>query len=402
MKKKKLFLLASLAALAMTSCSSFDEPAALDGNGMPLTRSGENAYPVYSETDLREALEDGETDITIASDITLTQALEINDSVSISGAVGKKITTSYPIVCNASASFSNLMIDGTTSIGTGVIELNSDSINVVMTDVNLTQNSNGQDDNVPGHQAIGIRNVTGGNSLKLLRTNINLTGDKYLRGINMYTENENDVELELDSCTITLGSTTNLANPVLYGRGLSFSAKVGTADGKPVIIKNSTIQGAYYVINSNGTRKVEVNVTGGTLDGRAAFNIWSPNFIANVDGTTLIGENNVSGSYESFANIVLNQGSSNSVFNLNGVTFKLMVETYFKTNTQYAISLRDPNATINLAGTITVIDSAKNRAQTYVSTNLTDLSGITVTQAEGYGYIGNEQKASIFLPETNQ
>ena len=78
MKKKKLFLLASLAALAMTSCSSFDEPAALDGDGMPLTRSGERAVTrVESQEDLEDALADKASAIYIASSFNLTQSVTI-------------------------------------------------------------------------------------------------------------------------------------------------------------------------------------------------------------------------------------------------------------------------------------------------------------------------------------
>lgn len=305
MKKKKLFLLASLAAtLAMTSCSSFDEPAALDGDGMPLTRSGENSYPVYSEADLRDALEFGETDITIASDINLTQALEINDSVSISGTAGKKITSSAPIICKASAIFSNLTIDATTPKGSGVINLEAENIVVELDGVNITQHTEGTTDD-SNYEGLGIKNVTCNNKLTLKNTDITMTANKYVRAINMYTQANTDVELELDSCHITCGSVPG--TPSVYARVLSFSGGVGTKDGKPVTIKNSTLEGAYYVVNSNGSRKVEVNVIGGTMDGRAAFNIWSKNFIASIDGTTLIGRNNYAGPTETFATIVLNK-----------------------------------------------------------------------------------------------
>lgn len=78
MKKKKLFLLASLAALAMTSCSSFDEPAALDGDGMPLTRSGERAvFEVNSQSDLILALNRKASAIQIASSFELTQSDQV-------------------------------------------------------------------------------------------------------------------------------------------------------------------------------------------------------------------------------------------------------------------------------------------------------------------------------------
>lgn len=102
MKKKKLFLLASLAALAMTSCSSFDEPAALDGDGMPLTRSGERAvFEVNSQSDLILALNLKASAIQIASSFELNQSVTISNPTSITSASDAVITSSAPIICKA-------------------------------------------------------------------------------------------------------------------------------------------------------------------------------------------------------------------------------------------------------------------------------------------------------------
>ena len=99
MKKKKLFLLASLAAaLAMTSCSSFDEPAALDDGGMPLTRSGERAQTVTSEAALKRAVQFRESEIVIGGNFTMTETLQLNYPVTISGTEGVTLTTKAPIV----------------------------------------------------------------------------------------------------------------------------------------------------------------------------------------------------------------------------------------------------------------------------------------------------------------
>lgn len=400
MKKKKLFLLASLAtALAMTSCSSFDEPAALDGDGMPLTRSGENSHPVYSEADLRDALEFGETDITIASDINLTQALEINDSVSISGTAGKKITSSAPIICKASAIFSNLTIDATTPKGSGVINLEAENIVVELDGVNITQHTEGTTDD-SNYEGLGIKNVTCNNKLTLKNTDITMTANKYVRAINMYTQANTDVELELDNCHITCGNVAG--SPSVYARVLSFSGGVGTKDGKPVTIKNSTLEGAYYVVNSNGSRKVEVNVIGGTMDGRAAFNIWSKNFIASIDGTTLIGRNNYAGPTETFATIVLNKNNdlaaTGSNFTIKDVTFKMFAKQTGSENTniQYAISYRASDQTLNVGGTITVIDQEQQVLPAYVVANY-GVTNIDVNVEDGTTFNLNQANTKNFF-----
>ena len=399
MKKKKLFLLASLAALAMTSCSSFDEPAALDGNGMPLTRSGSRTAPVSTEAQLRDALEFGESDITITSDINLTQALEINDSVSISGTAGKKITSSAPIICKASATFSNLTIDATTPKGSGVINLEAENIVVELDGVNITQHTEGTTDD-SNYEGLGIKNVTCNNKLTLKNTDITMTANKYVRAINMYTQDNTDVELELDNCHITCGNVAG--SPSVYARVLSFSGGVGTKDGKPVTIKNSTLEGAYYVVNSNGSRKVEVNVIGGTMDGRAAFNIWSKNFIASIDGTTLIGRNNYAGPTETFATIVLNKNNdlaaTGSNFTIKDVTFKMFAKQTGSENTniQYAISYRASDQTLNVGGTITVIDQEQQVLPAYVVANY-GVTNIDVNVEDGTTFNLNQANTKNFF-----
>lgn len=110
MKKKKLFLLASVAAaLAMTSCSSFDEPAALDGDGMPLTRSGERAvFEVNSQSDLILALNRKASAIQIASSFELTQSVTITSTTNITSASDAVITSSAPIICKAIGIYASL------------------------------------------------------------------------------------------------------------------------------------------------------------------------------------------------------------------------------------------------------------------------------------------------------
>lgn len=381
MKKKKLFLLASLAAaLAMTSCSSFDEPAALDGDGMPLTRSGERAYGVTNETQLRNAVALGIPDIAVTADITLTQALEINKTVSISGATGKKITSSAPIVCKASANFSNLTINATTPVGEGAINLEAEGIVVELDGVNITQNTAGtQDDS--HFEGLGIKNVTCKNTLKLNNTTITLPANKYVRAINMYTENPSWVNLEIKNSHLRCG--TDLSYPSTYARVLSFS----NVSCDNLVIDNSTLQGAYYVVNVNSESTVVANVTNGSvLDGRAAFNIWTPGFVANVTESTLIGRNNYAGPTESFANIVINQGATDCILNLTNTIFKMDVIEKQQTNEQYAISFRASGQTLKLTGYMKIFDTTGNQVASYFSANQ-GVTNLDIQEAPGFELI---------------
>lgn len=401
MKKKKLFLLASLAAaLAMTSCSSFDEPAALDDGGMPLTRSGERAQTVTNVAELKRAVRSQESEIVIGANFTMTEALQLNYPVTISGTEGVTLTTEAPIVCTGdSVIFNNLTIDATTPVGQGAINLEAENIVVELNGVNITQHTEGTTDD-SNYEGLGIKNVTCNNKLTLKNTNISLTANKYVRAINMYTEANTDVELELDSCHITCGSIAG--TPSVYARVLSFSGGVGTKDGKPVTIKNSTLEGAYYVVNSNGSRKVEVNVIGGTMDGRAAFNIWSKNFIASIDGTTLIGRNNYPGPTETFATIVLNKNSSTAAtgsnFTIKDVTFKMFAKQTGSENTniQYAISYRASDQTLNVGGTITVVDQEQQVLPAYVVANY-GVTNIDVNVEDGTTFNLNQANTKNFF-----
>ena len=400
MKKKKLFLLASLAAtLAMTSCSSFDEPAALDGDGMPLTRSGErtNAFDVESEDDLIYALDNNKSAIYIASSFDLTQSVTVNSVTTITSASDAVITSTAPIICKANATFNGVKINATTPKGSGAINMEAENINVVLKNVHLTQNTAGTAD-AQANVGIAILNTACKNTLTIDSTTMVLPGN-YVRAVSMYNATKKTVGLEIKNSHITCGS--DLSYPSTYARLLSFS-NVDTADGSPVVVDNSTLEGAYYVFNVNMDSKIAVDVKNNSvLDGRAAFNLWSPNCTVNVNNSTLTGRNNYQGPTESFANIVLNPGSTNSNITLDNVTFNLDVTKEGTTNRQYAISLRQNNQKITLAGTITINDTQKNQAPTYVSTSLTDLSDINVYQETGYNYVGNLNKASFFAPATN-
>lgn len=358
MKKKKLFLLASLAAaLAMSSCSSFDEPAAPDGDGETLSRSGARDASVYTEAQLRDALDFGLTEITIGDNISLSDSLKLDYAVTINGTSGKKLTTTAPIVCTANATFNNLTIDATTGRGVGAISMNEEDITVVLDGVTLTQNTTGTSDS-EATIGVAIQNRVCNNSLKIHNSNISLPGN-YVRGVNMRPMESNNqwVNIEVINSTITCGTVANLGFPSTYSRCLSFT-HVKCDNAK---IDHSTLQGAYYVVNVNGDSEVTANVINNSvLDGRAGFNVWSTGFVGNVTNSTIIGHNNYAGPTESFANIVICSTAENCTLNLTDATFKMDVVEKEQTNSQYAVSFRASDQTLNLAGYLKIFTTPGN------------------------------------------
>ena len=381
MKKKKLFLLASLAALAMTSCSSFDEPAALDGDGMPLTRSGERAVTrVESQEDLEDALADKASAIYIASSFNLTQSVTINSATTITSASDAVITSTAPIICKANTTFDGVKINATTPVGQGAINLEAEGIVVSLEGVDITQNREGTTDD-SNHEGPGIKNVTCKNTLKLNNSHITLPKNKYVRAINMFTPDSTWVNLEIRNSHLRCGD--DLSMPSTYARVLSF----GNVSCDNLVIDNSTLKGAYYVVNITGTSKVVANVTNGSvLDGRAAFNVWAPGFIGNVTESTLIGRNNYPGPTESFANIVINQTATGCTLNLTNTIFKMDVIEKLQTNEQYAISFRASDQTLKLTGYMKIFDTTGNQVASYFSANQ-GVTNLNIQETPGFELI---------------
>ena len=377
MKKKKLFLLASLAALAMTSCSSFDEPAALDGDGMPLTRAAGDARQVWSEDDLLDALSDNAPEISIADDFTVTEDVELDYPVTIYGATGKTLTTTASLICTSNVTFKDLTINATTPKGSGAINMEAENIDVILKNVHLTQNTAGTAD-AQANVGIAILNTACNNTLTIDSTTMVLPGN-YVRAVSMYNATKKTVGLTIKNSHITCG--TNLSYPSVYARLLSFS-NVKTAAGSPVVIDNSTLEGAYYVVNVNMDSEIQVDVKNNSvLDGRAAFNIWTPGFVGNVNGSTLIGRNNYSGPTESFANIVINQGATGCTLNLTNTIFKMDVIEKQQANEQYAVSFRASGQTLTLKGTLDIYSTAGNDVTSFFSANA-GVEDITINQQE--------------------
>lgn len=356
-----------VAAAAMTSCSSFDEPAAMDGEGSPLSRAGERAYEVSSEEDLRDAVDFGMSEINITGDIALTDSLVMNKVITITATKGNKLylTGKATLVCNANTYLKGVAIEATNDLGTGAITLGSDNIEVILDNVNLTQNAVGTED-ARSKAGIAIKYEAYDNSL-IIKNNtvITLPSNKYVRGIDMLpAETKNVKAIKISDSRISIG--TNPDFPSTYSRGISFS----NVECDSLVVDNSTLEGAYYIINVNGTSKVNAKViNGSTLSGRCGFNIWSNYFTAYVESSTIVGKNNWSGPTETFANVVINTTAEHSNMTFKNATFKMDVSNEYQSNRQYAIQYRASNQTLLVEGATTVIDTKDNNVTAYVTAN---------------------------------
>lgn len=361
MKKKKLFLLASLAALAMTSCSSFDEPAALDGDGMPLTRAGETraAVTVTTETGLRNALNNSTASpINVKGDLALSSNLEINRAVTISSVNGGKIVSTAPIVCKASVTFKDLVIDATTPRGSGAINIAAEGIDVTLNNTQVKQNTAGTSDNM-SNEGIGILYQAYTNvNLRLENNSVLTLPNNYVRGICLSPTSATVIKkLEIVDSKIIMG--TDLSNPAVYARGISLSY-IKTTDNLPILIKNSVIEGGYYAINTYGNTSVlNFNVENSTLNGRCGFNVWTPNTTATIKGGTIIGQNPYMGGWEEFANVKINDGANNCTFTFDGTTFEMYRKVGNQYNSQLMVMTGGTNTTLRFLGSVNVYDYTK-------------------------------------------
>ena len=372
--KKKFFWMFMVAAAAMTSCSSFDEPAVMDGEGEPLSRAGARISYVTSEEQLRNALDFGVSEIEITTDIAVSDTLVIDSDVTLTATQGKKLTFAgkATFYCNANTYFKGITIDATNDLGTGAITLGTENIEVILDNVNLTQNAVGTED-ARSKAGIAIKYEAYDNSL-IIKNNtvITLPSNKYVRGIDLLPSETKSVKaIKISDSRISIG--TNPDFPSTYSRGISFS----NVECDSLVINKSTLEGAYYIINVNGTSKVNANVLNeSTLSGRCGFNIWSNDFTALVENSTIVGKNNWSGSTETFANVVINTTAQNSNMIFRNMTFKMDVNNEYQSNRQYAIQYRASNQTLLVEGNITVIDTPKNDVNAYVVANygVTDIN----------------------------
>lgn len=382
-----------VAAAAMTSCSSYDEPAVMDGSEKPLSRAGEvvEPYDVYSEEDLVEAINSREAVIAIGESFTVENALEIPYEMTLMGESGAVLSTKQPIICKGNVTFKNLTIDAATPVGlTAAIRVSADGINVVLDNVQLTQNTPGQDDtNEKASMAINVDNY-GGGSLSLINgTTLNIPSN-YVRGINMYSSDNSVVNLLIENSTIHCG--TDLSKPATYSRGLQFGS-VKTDANKPVRIINSVIEGPYYDINITGTSQVTFDIEGSTFNGRGAFNVWASNTVATLKGCTLIGQNPYMGGWENFANVKINNGANNCTFTFNDTDFKMYRASGNPDNSQLMVMTGGTGTHLIFEGSVNVYDYSK-LTTSFIGSSI-DNNSIEITGLENIHLVEANPNATI-------
>lgn len=395
--KKKFLWMFMVAAAAMTSCSSFDEPAVMDGEGEPLSRAGGRAvFNATSEEELRDFIADECENIVIAEDFTITQELEIPYALTLSGSEGVVLSTKQPIICKGDVYFKDLTIDAATPVGlTAAIRISADNIDVVLDNVQLTQNTPGQaDTNEKASMAINVDNY--GGSLQLINHTTLTIPSNYVRGINMYSNDNSVVNLTIKDSKIHCGGT-DLTKPAVYSRGLQFGSVTATAEN-PVKIYNSVIEGPYYDINITGSSKINFDIKNTTFNGRGAFNVWAPGQVISLDSCTLIGQNHYDGGYEQFADIKLNDGADNCTLNITDTKF-MMNRTPYKYNQQLAILFYGAGINVNFYGNNTIYDNS-NETDSFIGQ--TSVYGhISIYGIDNIHIMESAPGATVVTPYTN-
>lgn len=355
--KKKFLWMFMVAVAALTSCSSFEEPAAMNGDeSYTLSRSGVVTI-VKTEAALLGAIDDGISAIQVGASFTVNEPIVITQDLTLTGSQNVVLSTKEPIICKGSVTFKDLTISASTPVGTtAAIRISADDIDVVLDNVQLTQNTPGQaDTNAKASMAIQVDNY-GGGSLSLINgTDISIPSN-YVRGININSSDNSVVDLLIQDSKIHCG--TNVLKPATYSRGLQFG-NVKTAAGKPVRIYNSTIEGPYYDINITDAAAVEFDIKNTTFNGRGAFNVWASGQVISLDSCTLIGQNHYNGDFEQFADIKLNNGANNCTLNITDTKF-MMNRTVYDYNQQAAILFYGTGINVNFYGNNTIYDNSND------------------------------------------
>lgn len=224
--------------------------------------------------------------IDLTSDYTLTEPITINKAITING--GNHTITyngsgaAIEVTATNAVSLENLIVNATASGGRG-IAVNTQQMNLTLTGCTLNVHS---------------------------------------RGINIYADDPTNTQdgldvtgsLTLDNTKILNSQVSNYATNTTVGdtRGISVYRVQG---GEITIENNSEIKGFGYSINSvaaadsTGFRNGEgtvYNITNSTIIGWSALNIWSANTEYNFKNCTLVGINTLSGSWNGFSTIRVN------------------------------------------------------------------------------------------------
>lgn len=233
----------------------------------------------------------------------------------------------------------NYEIDNTVNITNGItINGNNHSI---------TYTGNGSALSVTAQAAVSLQNVTinaennGAYAIDLTSSqpNLTITGstiNAHTRGINMYPNGgcTNGI-LTISSTDINNSQVTDYVNQTTFGdtRGIAlFDVKNSTIS----IENNSSINGFGYSVNVSGTltnsirdgQDTNVKVTNSTIQGWAAFNVWSCNMTFDITNSNLKGLNRLDSDWNNFATVVMNDniynGNANNanVVNITGGTIQ--------------------------------------------------------------------------------
>lgn len=328
----------------------------------------------------------------------------------VTGLDGKGATFTKPLTIAANAELSNAKF---TADAYNAIALGADGIEVTLTGITVTQNSNTTDKNAAVMAAE--------------RNNVKLT----LKDSHLIIPKSSQRGIRIDGatdgssiCTITLDNTLVSSQQAPLGEGVydqeknkifqSLSDSRGISLGKHSgmievnILNDSAIEGVFYAINSiQHSDKYRIHVENARLDGRCAFNIWSNGEAEiTVRNSKLIGRNPFGGPSEIFGTVVLNgtdgawTGSAHHTLTITDSEIYCYNNPETDTNYQYAVELRSPlSNTLQLKGTTKIFDCSASKRLPYAVRE--DYKGATTIVVDPTVSFDGGENATILMPGPN-
>ena len=279
---------------------------------------------------LKEALDQGETNITLTADIAATESVIVRHVVTLNG---------------GGYTLSSTARDG--------IQIQTEEA-VVINDLRVT----GAD------RAVGIWTTsTSGQSFNITINGMIATVGS--RGVTVNSDANTGATLTVRNSMFQAASLSDysLDTPVDNGRGVS----LWEMKNSTVTIENSILQGFAYVVNLSGSDRdfsgTTVNIDDCTLRGRDGVNNYASNVVINISDSLIHGVNNYSGPTEAFADIVLERGTVGVRLNIDNVEFTTHRGVITDTNKQYMIANRAYNSSnpnmIRISGETSFFDETK-------------------------------------------
>ena len=113
------------------------------------------------------------------------------------------------------------------------------------------------------------------------------------------------------------GSSVTLNDVKVDAANKERAISIWGSDDVEVNVNGSEVEAIKYAINIAGSNdNVELNIDNSTVTGWCAFQSWSPNSVINVNNSTLIGNNQWSGTSNAFGTIVINEGATGNVITI--------------------------------------------------------------------------------------